>query len=129
MTRSHRLRRKETVSEMLLWRELRNRKLAGYKFRRQVAIGPFIVDFYCAECVLIIELDGSIHLENTVRVRDKRREKYLLKNGYRILRFTNDEINNNLDEVLRKITEYSQYLLQNPSPLSPLPLREERGTR
>ena len=102
--RARALRKGQTVTELLLWRELRSRNLHNnWKFRRQVPIGPFIVDFYCAEKKFIIELDGFVHEELHVQVRDHRREHYLGENGYRVLRFTNDGVNNNIMKVLREI--------------------------
>lgn len=89
---------------MLLWRELRNRNLNGWKFRRQAPIGPFIVDFYCAEKKLIIEVDGSVHQGQRMQMLDGKREQYLRESGYMVLRFTNDEVNTLMMEVLRDIT-------------------------
>ncbi len=126
--RSRRLRMRQTVSEMLLWRELRSRKLQGFKFRRQVAIGPFIADFYCAEAMLIIELDGSIHQESAVEQYDRNREKYLRNHGFYIFRCTNDEVNDSMDKLLSDISARCALSRGRPSPLSPLPLRKERGT-
>lgn len=89
---------------MLLWRELKGRGLNGLKFRRQVPIGPFIVDFYCATQKLIVELDGSVHENPEVQGKDQWRQHYLQKNGYRVIRFTNDEVNDRMLDVLRKIS-------------------------
>lgn len=102
--RARALRKKQTVTELLLWRELRDRHLDQLKFRRQVPLGPFIVDFYCAEKKLIVELDGFVHEEQSVQQKDARRERYLRENGYRIVRFTNDEANENMADVLRRIS-------------------------
>ena len=99
------LRQKQTVTEMLLWRELRNRRLNKVKFRRQTPIGPFIVDFYSAEAKLIIEIDGDAHDETSAKIRDKQRENYLQGNGYIVIRFTNDKVNRDIGKVLRKIVE------------------------
>ena len=104
VTRARCLRKNQTVTEMLLWRELRNRNLHGWKFRRQVPVGPFIVDFYCAEKKLIVELDGWVHEDRMIRMRDSRRQRYLEENGYLVLRFTNDDVNNTMMRVLRDIT-------------------------
>lgn len=101
--RARRLRKAQTVTEMLLWRELRDRRLQNLKFRRQVPIGPFIVDFYCAEKKLIIELDGFVHEDQEVQIQDHRRERFIRDNGYRVLRFTNDEANDDMEKVLRTI--------------------------
>ncbi len=101
--RARALRKGQTVTEMLLWRELKDRRLENLKFRRQVPIGPFIVGFYCAEKRLIVELDGFVHKERVVQIKDYRREQYLRENGYRVLRFTNDEANHDMMKVLRTI--------------------------
>jgi cyclase len=96
------LRHKETKAEKILWQEIRNRKL-GVKFRRQHPIDKFILDFYAPEIKLGIELDGSPHKENIEY--DKLRTEYLNSHGIKILRFWNSEVENNLEEVVRKIKE------------------------
>jgi very-short-patch-repair endonuclease len=95
------LRARETPVEDLLWEELRGRRLDGMKFRRQHPIGPFVVDFCCAECRLVIELDGGVHAEQ--RDRDAEREAILATAGYRVIRFPNQSIRENLPEVLAAI--------------------------
>lgn len=95
------LRNKSTGPEQVLWQSLRARQLADLKFRRQHPIEPFIVDFFCADAKLIIELDGESH-EGTQKY-DADREQQLASMGYRILRFTNDEVIENLDGVLEVI--------------------------
>ncbi|MFL5803128.1 MAG: endonuclease domain-containing protein [Roseiflexaceae bacterium] len=82
--RARQLRQEQTASEALLWEQLRARRLGGYKFRRQHALGRFIVDFYCAEHRLIIELDGPIHTQQ--HERDEAREEALNIQGYTISR-------------------------------------------
>ena len=99
------LRSMSTTSEQLLWDQLRNRRLMGCKFRRQHPILNYVVDFYCIEKKLIIEVDGSIHKIDEVRERDHRRECDLVKGGRRIIRFTNGEICNNMPTVLQKIAD------------------------
>ena len=79
-----RLRSQQTNAERKLWFALRDRRLSGFKFVRQEAIGPFIVDFVCRERNLVVELDGGQHAENPV---DVRREAYLATEGYRVMRF------------------------------------------
>jgi len=83
------LRASMTEPEKQLWRHLRDRRLQGVKFRRQAPVGPYIVDFLCIEHKLIIELDGSQHIESA---RDLRRDAWLVANGYRVKRFWNDEV-------------------------------------
>ncbi|MCX6752704.1 MAG: DUF559 domain-containing protein [Candidatus Nomurabacteria bacterium] len=94
------LRHNETKEEKLLWNSLRRKNL-GFKFSRQYSAGPYILDFYCSEKRIGIELDGSQHLDN--KEYDKERDNYLLMNDIKVLRFWNSEINANIDEVLEKI--------------------------
>jgi very-short-patch-repair endonuclease len=84
------LRRHQTDAEKKLWLHLRNRHLGGFKFRRQVPFGPYIADFCCLEARLIIELDGGYH--RTITDRDSNRTEALAQIGYRVVRFTNDEV-------------------------------------
>ncbi len=98
--RRKQLRKQSTPEEYKLWFLLKNKNL-GVKFRRQHGIGPYIVDFYCKEKNLIIELDGSQHLEN--QDYDKERSNYLNVLGLKVLRFWNNEINTNMEGVLIKI--------------------------
>jgi very-short-patch-repair endonuclease len=95
------LRARETPVEDLLWEELRGRRLDGMKFRRQHPIGLFVVDFCCAECRLVVELDGGVHAQQ--RDRDAEREAILTTAGYRVIRFPNQLIRENLPEVLEAI--------------------------
>ena len=99
-SRRKELRQKETREEVLLWVKLR-RKGIGHKFSRQYSVGPYILDFYCVEKRLAIELDGVQHLEN--KDYDRERDNYLLMNGIRVLRFWNREISANMDKVLERI--------------------------
>ena len=100
------LRKASTEAENLLWQELRNRKLAGLKFRRQHPISNYIADFYCNEKTLVIEVDGNIHNEPAIKEYDKARTQVLNSMGIQILRFTNDEIKNNMPDVLQRIAEF-----------------------
>jgi very-short-patch-repair endonuclease len=95
------LRKRETSVEDLLWDELRGRRLDGVKFRRQHPIGAFVVDFCCTECRLAIELDGEIHADQ--QDRDAERVAILATAGYRVIRFPNQSIRENLPEVLAAI--------------------------
>jgi very-short-patch-repair endonuclease len=89
-----RLRRQATDAETKLWFALRDRRLGGFKFIRQEAIGPYIVDFVCREKKLVIEVDGGQHAEN---VRDRARDLALASSGYQILRFWNSDVLSNRD--------------------------------
>ncbi|MBD0276600.1 MAG: endonuclease domain-containing protein [Flavisolibacter sp.] len=104
------LRKQLTKAESLLWTELRNRKLNRLKFRRQHPIDKYVADFYCAEINLIIELDGSIHGESEIIQYDGTRTKELNKLGISVLRFTNEEIINNMPTVLKTITNFTSNL-------------------
>lgn len=95
------LRQQSTDAERLLWEHLRGRRLSGYKFRRQVVIDPYIVDFVCFDAKLIVELDGSQHLER--QKEDEERTAYLTAMGYRVLRFWNHEVLNDMDAVKDRI--------------------------
>ena len=94
------LRRNETDAEKLLWRELRNRNLNGFKFARQYAIGPYVTDFACREKALVVELDGAQHAENK---RDVERTRYINRAGFSVIRFWNDEVLRQRDDVLETI--------------------------
>lgn len=95
------LRRRQTEAEKRLWQYLRNRQPAGCKFRRQHPISPYIVDFACLEKKLIIELDGSQHLE--AKEPDNRRDNFLKEKGFTVLRFWNHEIFAETEAVLQLI--------------------------
>ncbi len=123
------MRHDPTPAERKLWEALRGRKLAGVKFHRQDVIGPFIADFYCASARLVIEVDGDIH--DTQKDYDAYRTQQFENYGYRVIRFSNDDVLYNLKKVLAQI---SAALTPNPSPdsgggESPLPpnLGEEAG--
>ncbi len=95
------LRKKLTGSESILWECLRNRKCGGYKFRRQHPIDRFILDFFCPDAKLGIELDGEIHNER--KENDVIREQYLAQHGISIIRISNEEIENQLEQALHRI--------------------------
>lgn len=106
------LRRNATECETRVWLAVRDRRLGGYKFRRQATVGPYIVDLLCTDRRLIVEIDGGQHGGPD----DQRRDAALVANGYRILRFWNPDVISNLDGVLQSIAT----ALQCPSP-NPLP--------
>ena len=99
------LRSNMTGPETRLWSRLRARQLQGLKFRRQHGIGPYIVDFYCPERSLVIEVDGDSHADADQVVKDRQREQYLQSLGLRIIRYINDDILKNLDGVLENLAE------------------------
>ena len=98
-----RLRTEQTEAEAALWQLLRNRKLIGGKFRRQVPVGRYVADFYCHECKLIIELDGGVHSDPDQQLHDRNRDTFLLSLGLRILRVSNKEALGAPEKVLDQI--------------------------
>jgi very-short-patch-repair endonuclease len=98
------LRNSLTPAEALLWKSLQRRQLPGRKFRRQASIGCYIVDFYCPECALVIELDGDAHLSITIDEYEAERTRYLESEGLKVLRFENKELYDDLDAVLAAVT-------------------------
>jgi very-short-patch-repair endonuclease len=97
---SRNLRSAQTDAEALLWRHLRNRQLGGQKFVRQDPIGPYICDLVCREKRLIVEADGGQHADSAA---DATRDQWLTAHGYRVLRFWNNDILENIDGVLETI--------------------------
>ncbi len=100
LERRKRLRKEMTPEEYKLWFYLKGKNF-GVKFRRQQGVGPYIADFYCKEKNLIIELDGSQHIEN--KEYDQERDFYLQTVGIKVLRLWNNEVNKNMEGVLMKI--------------------------
>ena len=102
------LRRTMTKAEVILWQNLRARQLGGFKFRRQVPVGPFIADFACVEGCLIVEVDGGTHSEPDEVARDARRTAFLEQRGWRVLRIWNSDVYENLPGVLENILDQLQ---------------------
>lgn len=101
VTCARELRRHQTDAEKLLWQKLRNRQLMDFKFRRQVPVGPYIVDLVCESGALVVEIDGSQHME--LVDYDRRRTAFLEKKGYRVLRFWNNQVLQETEAVLESI--------------------------
>jgi very-short-patch-repair endonuclease len=95
--RARTLRTRMTDSERKLWFALRDRRFSGFKFRRQVPIDRFIADFICFEARLVVEVDGGQHADS---VRDQQRDRWFAANGFRVVRFWNNEVLSNLEGVL-----------------------------
>ena len=102
--RARDLRSNQTGAEGLLWMHLRNRQLNNLKFRRQHPIGNYIVDFYCAEVGVIVEIDGDTHLDQVDY--DQTRTEWLERQGLRVIRFNNQDVYDNPTEVLTLIAEF-----------------------
>ncbi|TWB94750.1 very-short-patch-repair endonuclease [Bradyrhizobium macuxiense] len=106
--RAKQLRRTMTRAETLLWRHLKADRLAGLNFRRQAPIGNYIADFVAHACKLVVEVDGESH-DFAERLRhDERRDAWLRSRGYRVLRFTNDDVLKNLEGVVLSIAEAAE---------------------
>jgi very-short-patch-repair endonuclease len=99
LERARTLRKDDTEAERRLWEALRNRRLAGFKFVRQLSIGPYIADFACRDHKLIVEVDGATHGTEAEVSHDERRGAYLREQGYRILRFCNEDVFKGLTDV------------------------------
>jgi very-short-patch-repair endonuclease len=98
------LRKNSTLAEILLWRELKGRRILGYDFHRQKPIGKYIVDFFCPRLMLAIEIDGSSHENRTAE--DQARQRALEKGGVRFLRFTDEDVKRNLESVVDEMVEW-----------------------
>jgi cyclase len=117
--KAKRLRNTMTDTEIALWMYLK-KGINRFKFRRQHPIGLYIADFYCHKVKLIIEIDGSVHNLEEVQIQDKIRENDILRWGYNMIRFTNNEVHQSIDKVLDRITNKISDIInsqkQNASP-------------
>jgi very-short-patch-repair endonuclease len=113
LARARELRQQQTPVEKVLWECLRDRQLKGAKFRRQHNIGAYIADFYCHDARLIVELDGSVH--DPQQERDANRDQWLLEQGFTVVRFRNEQVNDDFESALDEI---AGYLPSPPNPLS-----------
>lgn len=103
--RARDLRKNMTDSERIIWSIIRNRQFYGYRFLRQYCMGQYIVDFICREKKIIIEIDGGQHNKQINIEYDEQRSAYLNSKGYKVVRFWNNEINNNLAGVYKKLQD------------------------
>ena len=104
LARAREMRHPQTPAETTLWHTLRNRQ-HSFKFRRQHPIDRFIADFYCAQAKLLIEIDGTSHLEITQKEYDRARTEFMEEMGYKVIRFTNDNVKYNIEEVVSEILQ------------------------
>ena len=95
------LRKNQTLPEQIFWHKIRARRFSNYKFRRQVQIGNYIVDFVCRKKKIIIEIDGGQHNTPEEIIYDKKRTEFLNSRGYKVIRFWNSDIDKNIDGVYK----------------------------
>ncbi|NHK97100.1 endonuclease domain-containing protein [Rubrivivax benzoatilyticus] len=115
--RARALRQNSTEAERLMWSRLRDRRLAGHKFRRQHPQGPFFADFACLDAMLVVEVDGGQHYEPDAVAADARRTAALQRAGFEVLRFDNRQVLAETDAVLAVILERLQARSPHPNPL------------
>ena len=121
--KSRQLRKNMTPQERKLWYIIKNRQFNGYRFRRQFPLGQYIVDFICREKKIIIEIDGGQHNEIKNIQYDNERTEYLISEGYKVLRFWNNDIDKNIGGVYEKLKEAFE-IGGNITPPQPSPARE-----
>ena len=132
------MRHVSAPAEQVLWRCLRNRRLNGFKFRRQVPAGRYVADFYCAECRLVVEADGSSHFDRVEE--DRARTEWLNANGYAVVRYRNTDVFDHLIPVLENLLAVCERRAgrgvpsrtsdgERPSPRPSPPSTGERGKR
>ena len=103
--KARRLRNNSTKAEIRLWLYLKGRQMMGYDFHRQRPIDNYIVDFFCRELMLAIEIDGYTHTFEEVADRDEKKEKRLRELGVRVIRFRDEDVMNNLEGVIKEIED------------------------
>ena len=121
--KSRQLRKNMTPQERKLWDIIKNRQFFGYRFRRQFPLSQYIVDFICREKKIIIEIDGGQHNEIKNIQYDNKRTEYLISEGYKVLRFWNNDIDKNIVGVYEKLKEVFE-IGKNITPPQPSPSRE-----
>jgi len=94
-----------TDAENKLWSAVRRKQIGGLRFRRQFVLGPYFVDFVCLPARLVVEVDGSQHFDEKQLEHDRRRTAWLAREGFRVLRFLNNDVLKNLDDVIRVVSE------------------------
>jgi very-short-patch-repair endonuclease len=117
LERVRELRREMTPAERRLWSRLRGRRLGGFKFKRQEWVGPFIADFYCREARLVVEVDGTQHADRDDY--DRARSAYLKREGFRVGRFWNNQVMEELEGVLAAILAILEDRVPSPSRRAP----------
>jgi very-short-patch-repair endonuclease len=122
--RSRELRKKATDAEKKLWQALRRKTINGLRFRRQFPLGPFFPDFLCLPARLVVEVDGDTHASDEQRAYDKERTRWMVSQNFRVLRFWNIEVYENVDGVVEQIERAVREATTPP----PAPSRKGRGS-
>jgi very-short-patch-repair endonuclease len=116
--KARKLRLQQTTPEGVLWALLRDSRLAGYKFRRQHPLGPYVADFFCHSLKLVLELDGHNHFNNSDQIaHDEKRTRWMQAKGYTVLRILNSDVIMNPEGVCQMIVEYIARQSPHPGPL------------
>ena len=102
------LRNNSTAPEAILWRTLKGKQIDGLKFRRQFGLGPYVLDFYCPEIKLCIELDGEIHKSYEQSQYDEIRTRFMASNNIKVIRFENDVVYRNIEAIKETIKEHKR---------------------
>jgi very-short-patch-repair endonuclease len=108
-----------TDAEKQLWERLRKKSLGGLRFRRQHPIGPYIADFFCNEVGLVVEVDGGIHHAKEQELKDRLRNFAMKKHGLAVIRFSNEQIANDIDDVLARIKAAIEARIHPPPKSNP----------
>ncbi|WP_265822219.1 endonuclease domain-containing protein [Geovibrio ferrireducens] len=103
---SRALRKNMTDAELLIWSKIRRKQIKGLQFYRQKVIENYILDFYCPASKLVIEIDGGQHFSEEAIHKDNERDRFLLRHGFKVLRFSNTEVLTNIDGVVQAIYEH-----------------------
>ena len=118
LEKRRKLRKDETYVEKIMWVHFRNRQILGYKFRRQYSVDHFVIDFYCPELKLAIEIDGDVHENPEQKDYDKARQKYLEEFGIKFIRIKNEEFLGNPNNAFSKIEKKIISIAKKESPSS-----------
>ena len=111
------LRQSSTYAEKIVWMNLRNRQMAGYKFKRQYSVDKYVIDFYCPELKFAIEVDGISHHSTAKKIYDKKRQKYLESFGIKFIRITDEELSGNSNKAFDRIENAMKEFSKPPSPI------------
>ena len=124
---ARRLRGEMTGAEVMVWRALRGGRVAGAKFRRQVPVGPYVADFLCLEARLVVEIDGPSHDSDEGRTHDVERDAWFERQGFAVLRFTNDLALTGTEILIREVERALRRAIPSRAAGTPSPFAGEGG--